>query len=299
MAKRARGSRAIDAGKIMRVILGGLAALALSTNAWSADLLRGSTPAFGETRSYNWAGFYIGGSAGYASSSINMTETARGLISGLTANSFLNGTTADGTERNVSEWLTLPRQTDTGATFGGFVGWNSQWGDIVLGTELNYTRYSLSAAASDSVSRFFVEDLFRFSTTVTGSASATLIDYVGLRARAGYAWGWLLPYATAGIAIGRANYNATVSVGYPTPIDVTPPQVPPLPPRIPPSAFFDSTSIARSNVFSVGYTLGAGIDIGLMPGVFVRAEYEFVQFARFGGISAQVQNARVGAAIKF
>jgi len=124
--------------------------------------------------------------------------------------------------------------------------------------------------------------------------------------------GWLLPYATAGIAIGRADYTTTASVGYPQPTETLPPPppppitvppTPPTPPTLPrpiPPGFGPVTQTeTKSGVLSIGYALGGGVDIGLMPGVFIRGEYEFVQLGNFGGITANINNFRVAAAVKF
>jgi opacity protein-like surface antigen len=266
----------------MRVILGGLAALALSTNAWSADLLRGSTPAFGETRSYNWAGVYIGGQAGYSNVDFGFDNTVVPLVANL-----MRGTRLE-LEGNISERATLGSASGRAGSYGGFIGYNSQWGDIVLGSELNYNKTSITASDEDVVSRFITLGTILNEYTITSRASATLTDYGTLRFRAGYALNWIMPYAMVGLALGRADVIKSVEID----LLQTPEVGPPVP-------VFLTDSITKTGVFSVGYMLGAGVDIGLMPGVFLRAEYEYVQFANFSGVSTQIQTGRVGAAIKF
>ena len=184
--------------------------------------------------------------------------------------------------------------------YGGFVGYNSQWGDVVVGTELNYTRVSLSAEASNTISRSFVDNDFRYDTTVTGTASAKITDYATIRVRAGYAMGWFLPYLTGGVAFGRADYSATASVGYPTPTDTLPPPTPPdLPRPVPPAYLPPAETEAKNGVIGIGYAFGAGVDIGLFPGMFIRGEYEHVELGSMGGVTASINSFRVAAALKF
>jgi opacity protein-like surface antigen len=45
--------------------------------------------------------------------------------------------------------------------------------------------------------------------------------------------------------------------------------------------------------------VGAGIDVALLPNVFVRGEWEFIGFAPVAGIRTSIHAARVGAGIRF
>ncbi len=114
-------------------------------------------------------------------------------------------------QRRPSEWEVLG-QTSTGGSFGGgFVGFNTQWEDAVLGIELHYNK-----------SRFFanapVDPLTRLVSTATdssagntyllnlsGDASMRITDFGSARVRAGWAVANVLPYATLGFAFGRAD----------------------------------------------------------------------------------------------
>ena len=44
---------------------------------------------------------------------------------------------------------------------------------------------------------------------------------------------------------------------------------------------------------------GGGIDYLITPNVFVRAEYEYVNFATVAGIKGGISTARVGAALRY
>jgi outer membrane immunogenic protein len=290
----------------MRRVMLGLLGLVFVSDAIAADYpdyLRGSSFEAPPAR-YNWAGVYFGGQAGYAKAEINFGSSLGTLAGNLGRQSFLQLTDAqiaaglEGTR--VSEWLALPRTGASGSSYGAFVGYNTQWGDAVFGAELNYNRVSLAGAASDAISRLVTVDDFGYPVFLFGNASATITDYATIRFRAGYAAGWFLPYVTAGLAVGRANYAKSVTLGYGTPIDLLPPPTPPDAPRPNPGPFGPVVaSEVKNGVLSIGYAVGAGVDVGLLPNVFVRFEYEYVEVGNFGGISAAVNNFRTGAAVKF
>jgi opacity protein-like surface antigen len=265
----------------MRVILGGLAALAISTNAWSADLLRGSAPAFGEARSYGWAGVYIGAQVGTAHADLEFSESVRPIARRLLRESII--------ERDfiISDYSLIPNGNGRAASYGGFVGYNSQWGDIVLGAELNYNRTSISDAGSDVIERIVTlsaTDVVR--VLVASQASAKLTDYGSLRFRAGYAYNWFMPYAMVGIAAGRADVSRSIL------IDQTD--------ELTGQLFRLLTDTqTKDGAISIGYTAGVGVDIGLMPGVFMRAEYEFMQLGGFDNIPVRVNTGRLALGVKF
>ena len=107
------------------------------------------------------------------------------------------------------------------------------------------------------------------SSASVGGQSATykLVDYGTVRARAGYAFGNFLPYAFVGGAVGRINYNTPARV--------------------------------RDNALAPGFEAGLGMDVAIMPNVFLRAEYEYVLFGPVGGVSSGISTARAGVGIRF
>ena len=50
-------------------------------------------------------------------------------------------------QSNVTNFTTLPKSVTGGASYGGFIGYNWQWDDVVLGAELNYNHMSLGMTA--------------------------------------------------------------------------------------------------------------------------------------------------------
>jgi outer membrane immunogenic protein len=89
--------------------------------------------------------------------------------------------------------LDLPGgNTANGPVFGGFLGYNFQWDQLVIGFDIGYKYASV----------------LDFSTATT---HFKLVDYVPGGARAGYAIGTFLPYALVGVAVGRFNYGDFVA----------------------------------------------------------------------------------------
>jgi opacity protein-like surface antigen len=48
-----------------------------------------------------------------------------------------------------------------------------------------------------------------------------------------------------------------------------------------------------------GFNVGVGVDVALTPSVFLRAEYEYVQFAPVANLIVDVNSVRAGAGFKF
>jgi len=131
--------------------------------------------------------------------------------------------------------------------------------------------------------------------TITGSASMRITDYGTLRARAGYEVGNFLPFAMIGAAFGRANIvrSATAS-GQENPNAVCPSPRPP-----PCTPFIFSESDGKTGAFIYGWMLGGGLEIMVMPQVFLRGEYEYVAFSPVWSIKANIQTVRMGVGYKF
>ncbi len=172
--------------------------------------------------------------------------------------------------------------------FGGFLGYNMQWDQFVLGWDLAYKHPSiLQSSASDSLRRVFTtSDSVLHDVTIDAQSTFKLVDYAALRARAGYAVGQFLPYAAVGIAVGRFNYQTTVTVTD----TLTPPGPPP---------FQQSASAGQTNVFVAGVAAGLGVDWAVTPTIFVRGEWEFVAFAPVNQTRSNVQAGHVGLGVRF
>jgi outer membrane immunogenic protein len=264
----------------MRRVMLGLLGLVFVSNAFAADYpdyLRGSTYEAPPVR-YNWAGVYVGGQFGYVETGAAFDPIQRNV----SVDRLLRPTIES--DANLAQWPGLTSTDARGSSYGGFIGYNSQWGDAVLGFEMNYSRGSHHTSSIRTV----VVD----TSTATGIAgSRGQVDYAGdmritdvlsARLRAGYAWNWLMPYATIGAVVGRADHVRSANVTY-TPVGHP-----------------EYTDIESKNgQITYGYSAGFGVDVGLMPGVFVRGEYEFVSLNTLNAVTAYINTFRVAAAYKF
>jgi outer membrane immunogenic protein len=270
----------------MRAVIVGLTGAMFATNAMAADYLRGSTyegPAI-----YNWAGVYIGGQVGYSESSVDFSNSAQQLVANLLRLTLIEN------EFQVSSWPNLPRRDARAASYGGFVGYNTQWGDIVLGVDGTYSHTDLPTTSTDFIGRrVLLSNNVQSDTSVDASATLRITDYGSVRVRAGYAFNWILPYLSVGLAIGRADATRSVIVTSTNRLDLgtTPPT--------PLGDIVDSASESAKGQFTFGYSAGFGMDVGLAPGVFLRGEYEFIQLNTIKGMTAHLNTFRVGAALKF
>jgi outer membrane immunogenic protein len=288
-SRRGRGPRA------------GLAALALillaPAGAVAADMpefLRGSY----SPSSPRWDGFYFGAQAGKTFGSADFGNADNSLVSYMLANTELQDI--------VTNFTTLPKGSTGSQSYGGFVGYNYQTGDVLLGAELNYNHMAIGIGAQDSTDPVLITSknpppgfTLVYNVSVTSGASVAIHDIVTARTRAGWTFDRFLPYGFAGVAVGRADVSRFATLGSSTETFTTtgPPPVPGPPlclclPR-------DPQSQSQSGVVVFGYTAGLGVEMALMQNLFVRAEWEFVEFPNISDIRVSVNSARVGVGLKF
>jgi opacity protein-like surface antigen len=234
-----------------------------------------------------WDGVNFGVHAG-----VSVMNTAFGGSTSSQVAYLLRNTTIEN-EFAPSGWATLPSTDTNSASYGAFLGYSVQWDALVLGVDAAYSRNSsLEAAATDSISRQFVtSDGFNNNVTVTATASVKLVDYATLRGRAGYAIGQFLPYAFFGGVVGRFNYVSTAHV-----------QADGTPPAGGPGAPFSldlTSSDGKDNAFAAGVTAGVGLDVAIMPNVFLRGEWEYIYFAPLHGINTYMNTLRAGIGLRF
>jgi len=250
------------------------------------DVLRGSffsDPSPGYVR---WDGLQAGVTVGVSSMSNDFGNGTSSLVSYILRNSTLEN------EAHPSDWTALPSNTTNSQQFSAFIGYNIQWSELVVGFDMAYNRpLSFESSASDSIARSVrTSDGVTHNVTVESSASLKLVDYATFRARAGYAFGQFLPYAVVGAAVGRFNYTTTATVtdfwssaGSPT-LNQFGPQ---------------TASDNKNNAFAAGFVGGLGMDVALLPNIFLRAEWEYIAFAPVSGIRTTLNTGRVGAGVRF
>jgi opacity protein-like surface antigen len=237
-----------------------------------------------------WAGIYIGGQVSYSGAGGDFSKTTQAPLAFALRELTLEN------EQQPSSWTVLGQANHSAAGFGGFAGYNTQFERLVLGVEANYDQANLSLTAPNSpISRLVTAGGIPYDVTVTGSGSVTDLNFGTLRARGGWALGNFLPYAFAGVAVGHSNINivgTTFGVQNPPlgcPAGTSPPCVP-----------FSFTGTAGKNgEWMVGFTFGGGLDVALTRNVFLRAEYEYVQFAPLANLVVDVNTVRGGLGIKF
>lgn len=246
--------------------------------------LRGS---FSDTPAYvRWDGLQFGATIGLSSLNANFGNSTSSQISYILRNTTIEN------EGNVSGWTTLPSTSSNSRQYGGFIGYNWQWSELVLGVDMSYNYMSsLEASASDGMSRIFnTSDGYENTVTVHSSSSIKLVDYATLRGRAGYAIGQFLPYATLGLAVGRFNYvnSATVTASGTSTSGGSP---------YGPST--GTATDAKNNSFAIGFLGGVGVDVALLPNVFLRGEYEFISFSSVNSIRTNLSTGRLGLGVRF
>ena len=275
----------------MRRVIYALLAFAFAPSAFADDLswLTGAQPA-APMNVNGWAGIYIGGQVSYSNAGGDFSKTTQAPLAFQLRDLTLES------EQQPSSWPVLGQANHSAAGFGGFAGYNTQFERLILGVEANYDQANLSLTAPNSpISRRVTAGGIPYDVTVTGSGSVSELNFGTLRARGGWALCNFLPYAFAGVAVGHANVNivgTTFGVQNPPlgcPAGTNPPCVP-----------FSFTGTAGKNgEWMVGFTFGGGLDVALTRNVFLRAEYEYVQFAPIANLVVQVNTVRGGLGVKF
>jgi outer membrane immunogenic protein len=278
----------------MRRLLAALGLIGLLSPAFAADYelptLRGTetfVPAY--PIHFDWQGFYAGGQLSYNSASANFVSATQPLVA------FSLRQLALLVQAAPDQWQVLGRRDSGAAGVGGFVGYNVQWDNAIIGVEFNYTHSSLDLAAPSSpLSRRTSANGFTYDVTLDAAGSAFITDYATTRARFGWAVGNFMPYATLGLAFGRADLVLSTNVfGTQTGPNPSPPPAT----QVIPFAFSQSQS--QNGVYLYGYSGGAGLDFALTKSIFARGEYEYIQWQRFWMITSSIHNFRAAVGVRF
>jgi opacity protein-like surface antigen len=280
---------------ICAAIVGALAPnLLLAPRAHAADLdddtLRGPLTV-GPAAFTRWSGFYAGGQFNYSSGNTDFSKATQPLI----ANSGQN--LALVTEAQIDQWTPLGSNANANATgWGGFVGYNTQWQDLIVGIEGNYTHAPFTTVATATpLDRVVSVGGNTDSVHETGSGSLSITDFGSVRARFGYVFNNFLPYGFAGLALGRGSYDVTADAsGQQSTGSV------PCTPAPGTCVDYDiGGTVSKSNTLLYGFAVGGGLDWAVTQNIFLRGEYEFIQFAPVANITATISSVRVGAGFKF
>lgn len=175
--------------------------------------------------------------------------------------------------KNFMEWNAPNGNSDStqrpgGVAFGGYGGYNWQFGQFVTGIDVGLIANTLTDDEPD------------WNLYTQNEAKAKLLGNVN--ARIGYAFGRILPYVTAGYSYGQ--YDNTYEAMFIFP---------------PPS---ENETFTRS-----GWNIGAGFDAALTQNWIARAEYRYTDLGSrpFGAggnyetFEFKQQTATLGIAYKF
>src|SRR5215210_5536239 len=146
----------------------------------------------------SWEGPYFGGFGGYAQTNFEFGGVFRDPVGHILRNLTIEQ------EFGLSKLLAAKSDDARSTAYGGFAGYNTQFEDVVLGVELDYTHARMKGVSADSIGRSMVtSDGYFNSVHLSGLASANLNDYGSLRARIGYVTGPFMPFVMGRIALGR------------------------------------------------------------------------------------------------
>lgn len=259
-----------------------------SAQYFDTPTLRGTTPYVPASPRYTrWTGAYIGGQVGYVGAHI---DGGGGFG---TSNIFNPSNTLTAPLGPVS-WIGGGPQDVRDISYGGFIGYNAQFQDAVLGVEFNYSHSRVSGSRSatrcysDSnpqcLSEIQLGDGNDYNATVVATTSSRVTDYGTIRGRAGWAYGDFLPFAMVGIAVGRVELSRSATVNA-TPVAAGTP-------------FVHTETDTRSRL-AWGYSAGGGLEYLVSASVFMRGEYEFIKLNAVDGVGINLHNARLGAGFRF
>jgi opacity protein-like surface antigen len=297
-----RAMRWVSAILLILLLILGMASPALAAD-YDLPILRGSSqpPApvvtVGPATFTRWSGFYFGGNISLGSATSDFSTATRPLVEF----SLQHLTIED--QARPSDFQVLSRGSAVAAGGGAFLGYNTQWQDLILGVEATYTHTNLNTTApSTPIGRLFPS--LNTAVGINASGNLNLTDFGTARGRAGYVIGNFLPYGFVGMAVGRASYSVSTLAdvtqtsnkngiadfscagsGNGTGVNC--------------QDFLFLNSAGQNNAVLWGYTVGAGLDWALTPNIFARGEFEFVQFAPISNIAVSVASGRVGAGFKF
>jgi outer membrane immunogenic protein len=270
---------------LLAAVMIGAASCAQAADMPDLSMLRGSYVDGLTTSRVNWQGFYVGGQAGYGSSDEKFAGSNANMLAVLLDHNVIQ-------QMQVSQWnLGLAGQSARSSAFGAFAGYNWQWDDVVVGLEASYVHGSFggaSHATKELVSGSALSDTFFHDVAVDSSASISISDMATFRARAAYAWGCILPYMFGGFALGKADIARSVTIRDAVSTSINGPFTP--------LATLNNTDAVHNHLI-YGYTAGLGIDVNLVAGLFMRAEWEYVRFT--SQVDTNINTVRAGLGYKF
>jgi outer membrane immunogenic protein len=262
---------------------------------YPVPILRGSESLMPTPPTYTrWRGVYAGGQFGYTTEGASFGNGVNDLAASIVRNTVL--------EPVVQNLATLPRGNSNGSNVGGFFGYNTQWEGSILGFEINYSRVSVNVGSVATIPPLLISNdagapaghHFVYGLTESGNATVRITDVATFRARAGWIAEQFLPYGFLGVAVGRADVSRSATLAW-TRTDFPDTGITP----IPTASGGDTQADVQNGGFYYGYTAGIGMDVFLMPNMFLRGEWEFVHLPNVKGLNVNMNNLRMAVGVKF
>jgi outer membrane immunogenic protein len=221
-----------------------LLALSIATGASAADLPRKSVaPVFAQVPAFSWTGFYVGLNAGYGWGDFKRDAAANPI-----------GFTAAGAAA-INAFASRTTSAD-GFVGGGQIGYNYQFGSVVLGLEADIQFADIKKSIGPNQIVGLAAGNFL--------TSSSKLEWFGtVRPRLGFAFDRFLVYATGGLAYGSVK----VSDSY---------------------AFLGGPALASSSDTRFGYVLGGGVEYAFTNNLTLRAEYLYIDLGKKGYASPNV-----------
>ncbi len=199
----------------------------------------------------------------------------------------------------------LPIASVHGPSFGGFVGYNYQIDDAVVGLELMFNASRMTVSGTDSETRAYVETIgpttWNTSESLQTGASVSLADYGTFRARAGWALENFLPYLFLGLSVAQVDTYRYATASY-SAYDATPQTL--SQGQLTPAHFgprggsYTDADISHGK-YTFGWSAGIGVDYALTRNIFLRGEFEYLQLSSANDISLNTASVRAGAGLRF
>jgi outer membrane immunogenic protein len=214
---------------------------------------------------FNWAGFYVGATAGAAWSTADVSLNP------------VNGAVPNYRRLDIPGVIALGTHNfyETIAIFGGKIGYNQQLSAWVIGLEADLSSLRLKKSITVTGNPF---PGFGGSMTLNTSVSSSCLATV--RPRIGYAVDRTLFYATGGLSFGKVSFSNTDNEFSPSGLG------------------FGNEASAASKV-KAGWAAGAGVDYSLTRNWIVSIEYLHVDLGSLHASGLVTSGNTATAALNF
>lgn len=268
----------------------------VATGAHAADYLRGPLPEpvtrAAPTASYDWSGTYIGAHYAYSSLSFNNYDLGPAAL----RNGVGNATLLTSLTSTYGNTL-FGKGNGNKSGFGLYGGVNTQWDDVVLGLEAEYTRVGARATSNQNVTGTLTSGN-SFDFALNAKARTTIDDYFAVKARAGWAIDRALLFASLGVAMANVSRQTTTTGQYE--------EYTVGPPRVTVSGVVPVNGASKQSLARWGFATGLGAEYAMTDSLLLRGEWQYLGFGSMTSVANTNKNGyytlntlRAGVAAKF